>query len=81
MQTVLLLILAFIISSLALWRYFFATKYDPREPPVVSPKILFVGNAVGMMRKKVNNYLELRSRIIHTLSSFPYWEIFTSNIH
>lgn len=33
---------------------------DPREPPLVSASIPYIGHVVGLMRSKFNYYVDLR---------------------
>lgn len=60
MQTSLLL---FLLSSAAVYllvNHFLIAKHDPKEPPLLPPKIPLFGHVIGLMRQKVYYYLDLR---------------------
>lgn len=60
MQTLLLLFLLFVAGVYLLVNHFLVTKIDPKEPPLLPPKIPLVGHVIGLMRQKVYYYLDLR---------------------
>ncbi len=35
-------------------------KHDAREPPALPSKIPYIGHVIGMLRKKVRYYVQLR---------------------
>lgn len=44
--------------------YLFSPKYDPREPPVISSLIPYVGHIVGLLRYGQRYFEILRSHIL-----------------
>lgn len=39
-----------------------ASKQDPREPPLVSAPVPYIGHVIGMMRSKFNYYVQLSNK-------------------
>lgn len=59
MQTSLLLFLISFPAVFLLVNRFLIAKHDPKEPPLLPPKIPLVGHVIGLMRQKVYYYLDL----------------------
>ena len=55
-----LLSLAIIIGTYVFFTRVLGTMHDPREPPLVSGFIPYIGHVIGLMRSKFNYYVELR---------------------
>ena len=63
LQTVLptfFLFLAIGIGTYVMFTRFLGTIHDPREPPLLSGFIPYIGHVIGLMRSKFNYYVELR---------------------
>lgn len=52
--------LAIIAASYWLFDRFLALKQDPREPPLILPKIPLVGHLISLVMRKNDYYVELR---------------------
>ena len=52
--------LAIIAASYWLYDRFLALKQDPREPPLILPKIPQVGHLISLVMRKNDYYVELR---------------------
>ena len=66
MQDLLLLLLASVAVVYVLLNRFLGGKHDAKEPPLVPQAIPFLGHAIGLLRKKMNYYVQLRQ-----VSSLP----------
>ena len=52
------IVLLFVIVGYMSVVYLFSPKYDPREPPVLSHYILYVGHLLGLVRQG-QHYFEI----------------------
>ena len=52
--------------------YLFSPKYDPREPPVISSLIPYVGHILGLLRYGQRYFEILRSLILPPPSETPH---------
>ena len=59
---VVVLLLAVIVS--VSFVYLFSPKYDPREPPVISSSIPYVGHILGLLRYG-QRYFEILRSLVH----------------
>lgn len=59
MQVVLVCTTAVLVISYYALRYV-SERSDPKEPPVVSSKIPFLGHVIGLIRKKSEYYVQLQ---------------------
>lgn len=60
LQTTLLVSLAIIVGTSLFLTRIVGIKQDPREPPLVSAYVPYVGHVIGLMRSKFNYYVQLR---------------------
>ena len=54
------LCLAIVIGTYLILVRILGNVQDPREPPLVSGFIPYIGHVIGLMRSKFNYYVELR---------------------
>jgi lipid-A-disaccharide synthase-like uncharacterized protein len=55
-----ILIVGLLLVGLHYCVQFLTTKHDPREPPLISPKIPFIGHLVGLLRYGLAYYAKAR---------------------
>ena len=60
LQTTLLLFLALLVGTYMILNHISGNMQDPREPPLVSGVVPYVGHVIGLMRSKFNYYVQLR---------------------
>jgi hypothetical protein len=62
--TMLVLVLAVGMGIYGVLARLLGNKQDPREPPLVSATIPYIGHVIGMMRKPLSYYVELRYELV-----------------
>ena len=60
MQISLLLSLALVTAVYLVYRRFLGVSYDSKEPPLIPQGVPVFGHVIGLMRKSVYYYVELR---------------------
>ncbi len=67
-----ILIVGLLLVGLHYLVHFLSTKLDPREPPLISPRIPFIGHVVGLLRYGVPYYSKARLDSCSRASLIPH---------